>query len=99
MDGERSGAAGFLPAAVRGERWPAALGPCGSDRESGHRCQHFERGPVDSGGGVERMDQGRIGFPVELGGGRRCHRGVAIMNANFSVGQMGADGQEAGLCA
>lgn len=58
---------------------------------------------LGAGGGAglatrEQIEKGG-GFPVELAGGRRCHRGVAIMNANFSVVQMGADGQEAGVCA
>ena len=37
------------------------------------------------------------GFPVELGGERRCHRGVVLMNTNSGAAQMGRT--EGGTCA
>lgn len=74
----------------------------GSDRASDTRCQHIRN--VDAGaaegteGGVWGWSGGRIGFPVELRRGRRCHRGVATWNIEFLGRSTGVDGREGVAC-
>jgi hypothetical protein len=52
--------------------------------------------PIEAAPAAAPVGSG-IGFPVELGGEWRCHRGVALMTTNSLAEQM--DRAEGGSCA
>lgn len=74
------------------------------------RCERHVGGPTGGARGefpAEEVEatavgegiEGLIGFPVELDGGRRCHRGVASINTSFSAVQTGERRREDVPCA
>lgn len=71
--------------------WHAGRPACGAGGE--FPAQESEA--AAAGEGIE----GQIGFPVELGGGRRCHRGVVTINRSFSTVQTGECRREEVPCA
>ena len=75
----------------RGRREERNLGGPAAGARGELPAEQIEAAPA-----AARVGSG-IGFRVELGGERRCHRGVALMNTNSGAEQMGQ--AEGGTCA
>ena len=75
--------------------FPVKHSGCGDVTTMGGECS---RKPVATAASVASLGR-RNGFPVELVGGQRCHRGVMSIQVNVGATQPANTAQEAVSCA